>query len=166
MTIATKLINIFNKKFTDHEPEQPTTTKYNDLFLTPHKYVDAVFIDPVPLYNPTKTLDISSLKFTDNIMFIKRVMELRIQEIRKKLVYIKYNIELYKLLLITLHKEKNPIKQRQLQDKRETLMKTLYGYVVKNNGTYLIATTLEKYNFLKKQYFLIFEKENPYFIYQ
>jgi hypothetical protein len=167
MTIATKLLTIFNKKFTDKDhPDTHTLPQYKDLLLKEHKYVDPIFLD---LFVNTSIVPdcnyICRMKYIENPTFVKRVMELRVQEIKKKLVYIKYNIELYKLILIVLQKETNAEKKKVLIREKEKLYWLLNEYIAIDHGKYILSTTLDKYVFLKEQYKLMFKEESPYFKY-
>jgi len=169
MTIATKLLTIFNKKFTDKDlPDTHTSPQYTDIFLKPHNYVDPIFLDPLSFYKPKPVPNcnyICSMKHIGDIAFVKRVMELRVLEIKKKLVYIKYNIELYKLILIVLQKEKNIEKRKILNKEKEKLYFLLAYYVANDEGNYILSTTLNKYYFLKNQYKLMFGEKSPYLKY-
>jgi hypothetical protein len=177
MSVAHTLITLFNKKFKDieeTEPEPSITKKYKQLLLPIKNYIETPIYDPlvfVPfIYTPCNY--ICRMTYIQNASFVEKIMELRIQEIRKKLVYIKYNIELYKLILILLQnfKHKNiPNKIEQLTKEKEKIKFLLKNYII-NNASFIVNSTINKYLFLKNQYQL-FIKTNKlqdtknYFIY-
>jgi hypothetical protein len=165
MSISTQLITIFNKKIPE-ETKTPTV-KYNELFLKKLPVVETKMYE-LPLYKSIDTPNcnyICRMKYFQDVTFVKKIMELRVYEIRKKLVYIKYHIELYKLLLIALKKEKNPKKLFLLNEEKTKLKQLLKSYVLKDNGNYILSITLSQYLFLKHQYKLFFGNNSPYFIY-
>jgi hypothetical protein len=111
------------------------------------------------------------MEYINNISFVKKIMELRILEIRKKLVSIKYIIEMYKLTLISISNLKRKRKQEEvnkLELHKRQLLLLLKNNIIQN-GEYIIQTTIHKYLFLKNQYELLIDKtlkkKNKYFIY-
>ena len=185
MSIAHQLINIFNSKIKDIDIDDnlneleifndKNIKKYKQLLLPMKESIQPTFIyDPVsttPPYSDPKCNYICKMNYINNISFVKKIMELRILEIRKKLVSIKYIIELYKLTLISIQNLKGKHKQEEvnkLELNKKQLLLLLKNNIIQN-GEYIVQTTIHKYLFLKNQYELLIDKtlkkKNKYFIY-
>jgi hypothetical protein len=185
MSIAHQLINIFNSKFKDIDTNDnlnelesfndKNIKKYKQLLFPMKESIKPTFIDdPVldtPSYSNPQCNYICKMEYINNISFVKKIMELRILEIRKKLVSIKYIIELYKLTLISIKNLKGKRKQEEvnkLELNKIQLLLLLKNNIIQN-GEYIIQTTIHKYLFLKNQYELLIDKtlkkKNKYFIY-
>jgi hypothetical protein len=137
---------------------------------------DSELIDPVKKILDSK---LSSTKFTNidicNICkinfindksFVKKIMEYRAAEIKKKLVFIKKTIELYKYIITSILylKYKMSLNTRDqiyvgeinseiavLEKEKETTKSLIEKYVL-HSERYIINTTICKYRFLNEYY--------------
>jgi hypothetical protein len=137
---------------------------------------DSELIDPVKKILDSK---LSSTKFTNieicNICkinfindksFVKKIMEYRAAEIKKKLVFIKKTIELYKYIITSILYLKYKIslntedriyvgeinsKIEVLKIEKETTKSLIEKYVL-DSERYIINTTICKYRFLNEYY--------------
>jgi len=182
--VTRKILSVYNKKYDDEEKSlekemnTPTEQSYTNLllccdtrfkkeqFLTSHED-----IDPVNLYkeNPRFVLDkedqCSLICALQHIMedktFVKKMMQYRIAEIQKKLMYIKYMIEVYKFVITCklnlLYKRESGVKMiletdiTSLQEIQARTEQAISRYIL-DSEEYIVNTSLCNYLLLMNRF--------------
>jgi hypothetical protein len=159
--------------------------KYNELLLcceqqisTPKNYEtdsDNEDYDPVKMYNNQTTTPrlidnskdvcntICKMNYIEDKSFVNKMMTYRIAEIQKKLMFIKYNIEIYKYIItgilnLQYKRDAKIITSSSIEEELKRLLeikanvkKYLEEYVIKLEQ-YILNTTICKYLFLQDRY--------------
>ena len=182
--VTKKILSVYNKKYDVEEKllEKEMNTQievsYTNLllccdtqfkkerFLTSHED-----IDPVNLYkeNPRFVLDkedqcslICALQhIVEDKTFVKKMMQYRIAEIQKKLLYIKYMIEVYKFVITCklnlTYKRESGMKIilekdiTSLQDIQARTEQSIYRYIL-DSEDYIVNTSLCNYLLLMNRF--------------
>ena len=192
--ITKEILKIYNTKFDKNEKEEEELEKevklneeqllkkYNDILLCcdSGKLIRNIpderdEIDPIKLINETnQVIEIDNSKDVCNIIckmnyiedksFINKMMIYRVAEIKKRLMFIKYNIEIYKLIITDIlnlqykiesdlieNNDEVKYELKQLNFQKNLVKEYLDKYVVESEK-YIINTSICKFLFLQDRY--------------
>jgi hypothetical protein len=148
-----------NKKIENQEPE------YDSELIDPVKKILDSKLSSTKFTN-IEICNICKINFINDKSFVKKIMEYRAAEIKKKLVFIKKTIELYKYIITSILYLKYKIslntedriyvgeinsKIEVLKIEKETTKSLIEKYVL-DSERYIINTTICKYRFLNEYY--------------
>lgn len=168
--------------------------KYNELLLCceqqnlmPNKHEtdsDNEDYDPIKMYNSQTTTPqlidnrkdicntICKMNYIEDKSFVNKMMTYRIAEIQKKLMFIKYNIEIYKYIItgilnLQYKRDVKIITSSSIEEEMKRLLQIkaevknyLEEYVIKLEK-YILNTTICKYLFLQDRYNKLVVGDDP-----
>uniref|UniRef100_A0A6C0K3J7 Uncharacterized protein n=1 Tax=viral metagenome TaxID=1070528 RepID=A0A6C0K3J7_9ZZZZ len=192
--VTKEILKIYNTKFDRNEKEEEELEKevklneeqllkkYNDILLCRNSDKNITNkprdkdddFDPIKLVNESNQIEtdnnkdvcnvICKMNYVEDKSFINKMIIYRIAEIKKRLMFIKYNIEIYKLIITNIlnlqykidsgHIENNDETTGELNElnlQKKLVKEYLEKYVVKSE-TYIINTSICKFLFLQDRY--------------